>query len=330
MVYCSLNTRSALAKDISAICGSPLTDDLGVYLGMPLIHSRVSAATYANLVDKVQSRLASWKNAIDLNAIVKDFWTDQSWNMDLLLSQLPVDVVNIINAIPIAISNTQDKMIWGGIANGVFSVKSAYLLSCVENGYQNNVWLKNWASAKPKLQVARLPRHMEMLSWIKPRSGTFKLNVDGSRNRIGGIGAGGVIRDHTGVWIGGFMVNIGAGEVLQAEAWGLFYGIQLALSLDIPNLEVESDSSILINLLQGTDIDLHPLGTIVLNCRTLLQQFDSIHVNHIHHERSTIANILAKNSTLNAHGICYFQEPPVIVIEALLDDIVGFASEQEF
>ena len=50
-----------------------------------------------------------------------------------------------------------------------------------------------------------------MLSWIKPRSGTFKLNVDGSRNRTGGISAGGVIRDHTGVWIGGFMVNIGAG-----------------------------------------------------------------------------------------------------------------------
>ncbi|KAL6202152.1 hypothetical protein ACLB2K_025863 [Fragaria x ananassa] len=40
----------------------------------------------------------------------------------------------------------------------------------------------------------------------------------GPWNRTGGIGVGGVIRDHTGVWIGGFMVNIGAGEVLQDEA----------------------------------------------------------------------------------------------------------------
>lgn len=29
---------------------------------MRIIHSRVSASTYANLVDKVQSRLASWKS----------------------------------------------------------------------------------------------------------------------------------------------------------------------------------------------------------------------------------------------------------------------------
>ena len=53
MVYCSPNASSDLANRISSICGSPITEDLGVYLGMPLIHSRVSAATYANLVDKV-------------------------------------------------------------------------------------------------------------------------------------------------------------------------------------------------------------------------------------------------------------------------------------
>ena len=62
MVYCSPNVSSDLANRISSICGSSITEDLGVYLGMPLIHSRVSAATYANLVDKVQTRLASWKS----------------------------------------------------------------------------------------------------------------------------------------------------------------------------------------------------------------------------------------------------------------------------
>ncbi|XP_050373202.1 uncharacterized protein LOC126790878 [Argentina anserina] len=49
MLYCSPNVSYALAKDISVICG------------MPLIHSRVNASTYVGLVDKVQSRLASWK-----------------------------------------------------------------------------------------------------------------------------------------------------------------------------------------------------------------------------------------------------------------------------
>ena len=189
----------------------------------------------------------------------------------------------------------------------------------------SSIMLLNGSGLLPNLSFKWLGIWRCMLSWIKPRSGTFKLNVDGSRNRTGGIGAGGGIGDHTRVWIGGFMVNIGVGEVLQAEARGLFYGIQLALSLDILNLEVESNSSILINLLQGTDIDLHLLGTIVLNCRTLLQQFDSIQVYHIRRKRNTVADILAKNSTLNAHDICYFQKPPVIIIEALLDDIAGFA-----
>lgn len=59
---CSPNTDRNLAKNISAICGSPLTSDLGKYLGMPPIHSRVSKQTYVELVDKVQSRLASWKS----------------------------------------------------------------------------------------------------------------------------------------------------------------------------------------------------------------------------------------------------------------------------
>lgn len=46
-LFCSPNTDRNLAKDISAICGSPLTSDLGKYLRMPLIHSRVSKQTYA-------------------------------------------------------------------------------------------------------------------------------------------------------------------------------------------------------------------------------------------------------------------------------------------
>lgn len=40
MIYCSPNVDSGLAGEISSICGSPLTHDLGKYLGVPLIHKR--------------------------------------------------------------------------------------------------------------------------------------------------------------------------------------------------------------------------------------------------------------------------------------------------
>ncbi|KAL6219553.1 hypothetical protein ACLB2K_007312 [Fragaria x ananassa] len=603
MVYCSPNVSSDLANRISSICGSLITKDLGVYLGMPLIHSRVSAATYANLVDKVQTRLASWKSKtlnmagrltliqsvtssipiyamqtaklpvhtcerldrlnrnflwgdsdqkkkvhltnwdmvcrpkcfgglgikrsadmnramlvkaswrmaqgdnglwnkiyqqkylhsssmfqdnykkpsncsptwtaivsgasllnkgmrwrirngctakfwsdkwspcgilsdlgliganIDLHATISEFWFEGSWNLPLLYLSLPPEVVDIISAIPISQCDLQDKIMRGGTSSGVFSVKSAYRLLCDDYDFQSYPWLKNWSlnippmlkiflwtfvSSKLLTNMQKVKRHLsrnpcchhctdapetmlhlfrdcpmammvwrsfnisinmwntftlnwdgwlfanlmqdqchfnnmnwniffifccwfiwkwrckcifeerlwypynftdvilnyavawtkasakhkmqrveqvEALSWIKPVLGVHKLNVDGSRTRAGDIGAGGIIRDSSGCWCGGFMVNIGAGEVLQAEAWGLFYDIQLALSMKIPKLEIESDSAVLIK--------------------------------HIHRERNMVADLLAKNNTLNAKGICIFNEPPDLVTNDLLDDIVG-------
>lgn len=59
------------------------------------------------------------------------------------------------------------------------------------------------------------------------------------------------------------MRNVGNGEVLTAEAWGLASGLQLAKDLGITQLMVESDSSVLINLLLNHDLEVHPLGTLV-------------------------------------------------------------------
>ncbi|KAL6190151.1 hypothetical protein ACLB2K_036550 [Fragaria x ananassa] len=76
-------------------------------------------------------------------------------------------------------------------------------------------------------------------------------------------------------------------------------------------------------VIANSDMDVHPLGTIVLNCRAMMQHFDFVQIKHIHRERNMVADLLAKNSTLNAKGICIFNEPPDLVTNALLDDIVG-------
>lgn len=74
-------------------------------------------------------------------------------------------------------------------------------------------WLKNAYALKSttdKVQVS--------LAWESPENGGFKLNVDGSRrNSFGAISAGGVIRNSLGDWVGGFYVNLGIGQVLEAE-----------------------------------------------------------------------------------------------------------------
>ncbi|PRQ26177.1 putative RNA-directed DNA polymerase [Rosa chinensis] len=61
LIFCSPNVGNDLAGDISRLCGSVLTKNMGKYLGMPLIHSRITKHTYASIVDKVQGRLAGWK-----------------------------------------------------------------------------------------------------------------------------------------------------------------------------------------------------------------------------------------------------------------------------
>lgn len=58
-IFCSSNTSKDIARDIICICGSPFISNLSKYLGMPLIHSRVTYATYTGLIDKVHKRLAS-------------------------------------------------------------------------------------------------------------------------------------------------------------------------------------------------------------------------------------------------------------------------------
>lgn len=57
-------SRNILREDASRICRQlrfQRTDCLGKYLGVPLLHSRVTADTYKYLVERTQSKLASWK-----------------------------------------------------------------------------------------------------------------------------------------------------------------------------------------------------------------------------------------------------------------------------
>lgn len=43
--------------------GSPITKNLGNYLGVPLIHGKITKNTYKDIFVKSQKRLASWKIA---------------------------------------------------------------------------------------------------------------------------------------------------------------------------------------------------------------------------------------------------------------------------
>ena len=108
------------------------------------------------------------------------------------------------------------------------------------------------------------------------------MNIDGTRSGASEkIGAGGVIRNHCGDWIAGFQVNLGIGEILDAEAWGLFHGLKLAQLHNILKLDIESDSEILVNLVQRNITDLHPLGSLISACQKLMTTREEVRLSHI-------------------------------------------------
>ncbi|WCJ39636.1 RNA binding RNA-directed DNA polymerase [Euphorbia peplus] len=60
-VFFSPHISDIMSRGICDILGVERTHDLGVYLGMPLMHGRVNAETFSHVVDKVCSRITGWK-----------------------------------------------------------------------------------------------------------------------------------------------------------------------------------------------------------------------------------------------------------------------------
>ncbi|CAL9023430.1 unnamed protein product, partial [Prunus brigantina] len=126
-----------------------------------------------------------------------------------------------------------------------------------------------------------------LLAWVPPEIDMVKLNIDGSRRgSTGAIGAGGVLRDHWGQWIGGFAVNLGQGEVIEAELWGLFFGLNLAVEKKLDDIVIEMDSDTAVILIQIKVLnDCHPNAGLISSCKRLMNLFRRIKLQHVYRER---------------------------------------------
>lgn len=108
--FFSNNVKSDETKMIGNILGFSITNDLGKYLGMPLLHSRVTKKTYQSITDKVEKRLSGW-NASHLS-LVRRITLAQS-----VVQSIPIYALQTVNlpvSIKAKIDNTCKKFIWGG------------------------------------------------------------------------------------------------------------------------------------------------------------------------------------------------------------------------
>lgn len=99
-MYVSPNLPISEARNLSHICGIALTDDLGNYLGIPLLHSRVNKNHFNRIIEKIQSRLAGWKTstlAFTGRATLIQSVTSASPSYTMQTLELPISVCNKID-----------------------------------------------------------------------------------------------------------------------------------------------------------------------------------------------------------------------------------------
>ena len=72
-------------------------------------------------------------------------------------------------------------------------------------------------------------RYPQLISWTMPPAPYIKLNMDSSAiSNLGLAGAGGILRDHLGVWISSFSLHLGLASNNMAELAAVWQGLALA------------------------------------------------------------------------------------------------------
>lgn len=99
------------------------------------------------------------------------------------------------------------------------------------------------------------PHVLLIAKWRPPPDGFLKLDVDGSYSQEHEVmGGGGVLRDHSGTWIAGFMSRKDAGTPFLAETWALLNGLVFAWDRGVRQVDCTSDNKELVQLLLAPSV----------------------------------------------------------------------------
>lgn len=162
------------------------------------------------------------------------------------------------------------------------------------------------------------------LKWLRPRTGFVKVNIDGAVDLVTyHAGGGGVIRDSTGQWKGGFTQNIGICTPLEANAWAALRGIQLAISLGFSRIVLETDSRELAEGLTASHRPSNVCYNLITACKRELSNCASWHISLVKREQNRAADMMAARYKHLQRGLFVLHDPPHEVMNILGDDIDG-------
>ncbi|XP_023914729.2 uncharacterized protein LOC112026278 [Quercus suber] len=166
------------------------------------------------------------------------------------------------------------------------------------------------------------------VTWTPPRNGWFKINVDGAIfSKQKNVGIGVLIRDEWGRVEAAMSKKIKAPlGSMEVEAKALEVGLMLARDVGLQEVALEGDSLSLISALYGTAPPPASVEPIVMGVWDLCREFRRIAFSHVRRQGNKPAHLLAKHASCVADYICWIEEEPCCIEQALIHDVMSFSS----
>ncbi|PRQ57087.1 putative ribonuclease H-like domain, reverse transcriptase zinc-binding domain-containing protein [Rosa chinensis] len=160
------------------------------------------------------------------------------------------------------------------------------------------------------------------VKWQCPPSGRLKINVDGAfclEDGRGGIGV--VVRDDSGKGIAALARPfVHAHSILHMEAEACRAGLLLGIYQGWADVDIESDSAILIAALKSEEKNFSEVSRVLDDCKEYFNAFQSIRVRHIYREANGVANRLAHLASSVYFDDVWLGETPAIIQDVLYED----------
>ena len=140
----------------------------------------------------------------------------------------------------------------------------------------------------------------KLVRWEIKETGRLILNTDGcSKGNPGVGGGGGVLRDSFGVPVIAFSAYLGQTTSLRAETWALLIGLQTCKNRGFENIRVQSDSLLLVEIIQQRIQCPWEIRREIRQILKLLE--DPAHLSHCYREANTVADALSNVGTSHPH-----------------------------
>jgi ribonuclease HI len=166
-----------------------------------------------------------------------------------------------------------------------------------------------------------MPRQV---AWSRPEEGTICLNVDGSLlGSVNTAGFGGILRNNTGAFLGGFYGMARQANILYAEIMAVLHGLDLCWTKGYREVICYSDSLLAVSLINKGVHPFHSFANEINKIRQLKSRAWNVLIEHTLREGNKCADVLAKIGASSNAPLVVLSDPPLDLVQPLQDDARG-------